>query len=245
MIFKRGNTREEIIDGVFILINKPWGWSSFDVVNKVKHSIKYNLKEKKLKVGHAGTLDPMAEGLVVIGTGKMTKKLFDNQQADKEYIARIQLGETTPSFDTETKPEKSGDPETIERRDVELVLDQFRGKIMQEPPLFSAKWVDGSRAYELARKGSDKKLDAVEVSIHELEIIEFQNPELLLRVNCSKGTYIRSLANDIGAALGCGAYLSGLRRTRSGTYHLNDAIRPEDFDAIIKELRMPSEHRSE
>lgn len=245
MIFKRGNTREEIIEGVFILIDKPWGWSSFDVVNKVKHSIKFNLKQKKIKVGHAGTLDPMAEGLVVIGTGKMTKKLFDNQQADKEYIARIQLGETTASFDSETKPEISGNPETIEKEDVEKTLNQFRGKIMQEPPLFSAKWVDGSRAYELARKGSDRKLDAVEITIHELEIIEFQNPELLLRVNCSKGTYIRSLANDLGAALGCGAYLTGLRRTRSGMYHLNDAIKLEEFDLSMQELRILNEQRTE
>ncbi|MCF8295225.1 MAG: tRNA pseudouridine(55) synthase TruB [Bacteroidales bacterium] len=236
MIFKQGITREEIIDGVFILIHKPWGWSSFDVVNKIKQSIKFNFKQKKIKVGHAGTLDPMAEGLVVIGTGKMTKKLFDNQQADKEYVARIQLGETSSSYDSETTPVKSGETEAIMLSDIERALESFRGTIMQEPPLFSAKWVDGSRAYELARKGSDLKLDAVEVRINILEIVSFQNPELILRVNCSKGTYIRSLANDLGRSLGCGAWLSGLIRTKSGSYLLEDAIQIADFDSIMKTL---------
>lgn len=235
-IFSKSITKEQILDGVFILIDKPWGWSSFDVVNKVKVSIKHKLKFKKLKVGHAGTLDPLAEGLVVIGTGKMTKQLFDNQQADKEYIARIQLGETTRSYDLETKPEKAGETEWIGLEEVEQALDRFRGTILQEPPLFSAKWVDGERAYELARKGSEKRLEAVEVSIHELEVIDFQNPELFVRVLCSKGTYIRSLANDIGKELGCGAYLSGLKRIRSGAFEVRDALSIQEYEQIIAGL---------
>lgn len=231
--FSQGVTKNQIMDGVFILIDKPWGWSSFDVVNKVKVSIKHKFKNKKLKVGHAGTLDPLAEGLVVIGTGKMTKQLFENQQADKEYIARLQLGETTRSFDLETAPEKAGEAELIDLEAVEQALKHFRGTILQEPPLFSAKWVDGERAYELARKGSTKRLESVEVNIHELEVIDFQNPELFLRVLCSKGTYIRSLANDIGQELGCGAYLSGLKRIRSGNFIIKDAISIPDFEQII------------
>lgn len=235
-IFSKHITKEQIQDGVFILIDKPWGWSSFDVVNKVKVSLKHKLKLKKLKVGHAGTLDPLAEGLVVIGTGKMTKQLFDNQQADKEYIARLQLGETTRSFDLETSPEKAGDSEWIGLEEIELALNRFRGTILQEPPLFSAKWVDGERAYELARKGSDKRLEAVEVTIHELEVIDLQNPELFIRVLCSKGTYIRSLANDIGKELGCGAYLSGLKRIRSGAFEVKDAFKIQEYEEIIASL---------
>jgi tRNA pseudouridine55 synthase len=235
-LFKKGIKKEQLIEGVFILIDKPWGWSSFDVVNKVKISIKHKFKEKKLKVGHAGTLDPLAEGLVVIGTGKKTKQLFDNQQAEKEYIARIQLGETTKSFDLETTPEKGGETDWIGLDEVEQSLTRFRGAILQEPPLFSAKWVDGERAYELARKGSTKRLEAVEIHIHELEVIDFQNPELLIRILCSKGTYIRSLAHDIGQELGCGAYLSGLKRIRSGNFLVKDALSITDFEQLLSEI---------
>ncbi len=238
MIIHSGINKSELLEGVFILIYKPWGWSSYDVVKKVKSSLQKHLKLKKIKVGHAGTLDPLAEGLIVIGIGKATKQLQSKTEADKTYLARLQLGETTESFDLETKPVISGDASEISLESIEKVLLNFRGEIFQQPPLFSAKRIQGKRAYELARKGSDHQLEKVKITIHDLQIEEYTKPELYLAVKCSKGTYIRSLANDIGQALGCGAYLSKLSRTKSGEFSLQDALNFNQLDEILEKIAL-------
>ncbi len=235
MIIHSGISKDQLLEGVFLLLDKPWGWSSYDVVKKVKHLLHRYTRLKNIKVGHAGTLDPLAEGLMILAVGKATKLLQTKTDADKSYRARLQLGETTPSYDLETKPEQSGDATSIAESTIEEILNQFRGPIYQQPPLFSAKRVQGKRAYELARKGSDHQLEPVLVHIHELNLVSFETPELYLDIRCSKGTYIRSLANDLGAALGCGAYLSKLTRTASGEFNLNDALSLQQLEELLQE----------
>ncbi len=216
--------------GQILLINKEINWTSFDVVKKIKNLISKYYNLKTLKIGHAGTLDPLATGLILICTGKETKKMSILQEQKKEYIAEITLGNTTPSFDLETEINNTY---PINHIDIELInetIKKFKGKIKQVPPLYSAKWLGGKRAYEFARKGKKINLEPIEIKINEIKIISFELPKLILKIQCSKGTYIRSLAHDIGKALKSGAYLSRLTRTAIGNYKLEDAIKIKDFE---------------
>lgn len=223
----------ELLKGGLVLINKPYGWTSFDAVNKIRSILRKHYGIRKIKVGHAGTLDPLASGLVIICTGRMTKEIHHFQELEKEYIATFMLGKTTPSFDLETLVDKEYDTEHINIGLVEKALEKFTGEIDQIPPLFSAKFIDGKRAYKRARKGDDIELPASRVSIREIVIKRFELPELELCISCSKGTYIRSLARDIGRELKSGAYLSALKRTRIGNYKLSSAVSPEEFEKIF------------
>ena len=201
MLYKNESVFEE---GQILLFDKPLYWTSFDLVNKVKKMICGTLGIKKLKVGHAGTLDPLASGLMIICTGRATKKIDQFRDLDKEYVATINIGETTPSFDLETQVDKTYPTDHITEESVRLVLYKFIGEQLQEPPLFSAKYVNGKRAYELARQGVEKTLDSVKVHFREVELVEFNMPKLKVRVVCSKGTYLRSFARDLGTKLGSG-----------------------------------------
>ncbi len=224
------NAEHPFQTGKVILINKEYLWTSFDVVKRLRGMINKICKIKKFKIGHAGTLDPLATGLMILCTGKFTKRISEIQDQEKEYVATITLGATTPSFDLETEIDKHFPTEHIDRQLVEKVLaEQFSGEINQYPPIFSAKRVDGIRAYEHARAGVDVELKAVPVTIYKTEIIRYEMPQLELRIVCSKGTYIRSLAHDLGKALGSGAHLSALVRTRIGNYCLKDAILVAEF----------------
>lgn len=223
-------------EGEVILIDKELRWTSFDVVNKIRSSLTRFHGIKKIKVGHAGTLDPLATGLVIICTGKQTKNIYLYQEAEKEYLATFQLGETTPSFDLESEVDKIYPFEHISKENVLTVIQGFIGKQDQVPPLFSAKKVDGKRAYEYARKGKDIILKANTIEFFEIELIHFDPPNLQLRILCSKGTYIRSLARDLGIALKSGAYLSALRRTKIGQYQIEDALTIGDFEKTLVKL---------
>lgn len=218
--------------GALMLIDKPLHWTSFDVVNKVRYALR--AKCGKIKVGHAGTLDPLATGLVMVCTGKWTKRIEEFMASEKEYVATVRFGATTPSYDLEKEIDATYPYEHITKELIESVLPQFLGKIMQVPPLFSAIRIDGKRAYEKARKGSDEEPDAREIEIMELEILSYNAPDLELRVRCGKGTYIRSLARDLGRACQSGAHLIALRRTRSGEYSVNDANNLEDLVAKLQ-----------
>lgn len=224
-------TLEEYKDGQIILIDKPLNWTSFDVVNKMRYIIRKKFDLKKIKVGHGGTLDPLASGLMIVAVGKATKSLDMLQNEDKEYIADICFGATRPSYDMETEIDQHFPAEHISIEKIEAVLkNKFSGKISQIPPLFSAKHINGKRAYEYARNGEDVTLEAREITINDIELIKADLPELRLRINCSKGTYIRSIAYDLGKELGSGAYLSGLRRTKSGSFSIENAISIEEFE---------------
>ena len=201
-----------------LLINKPLEWTSFDVVNKLR----YRLKIKK--IGHAGTLDPLATGLLIICTGKMTKEIEGFQAQEKEYVGKFVLGQTTPSHDLETEPREPQDIQLITEDQIRKATKQFIGLIQQTPPLHSAIKIDGKRAYEFARKGKEQELKSREVEIKEFEITNVEKPWVSFRVVCSKGTYIRSLARDFGNALGVGAYLAELCRTRIGNFKLENAL---------------------
>ncbi|MCX7987719.1 MAG: tRNA pseudouridine(55) synthase TruB [Bacteroidales bacterium] len=230
-------TAQELTEGTILLIDKPLRWSSFDVVNKVRSLIRKRLGISNIKVGHAGTLDPLATGLLVICTGKKTKTIEQLQASDKEYLAVVGLGHTTPSYDLETEFDAEFSTEHVSLELVEETLKTFIGEVDQVPPLFSAKMIGGKRAYKIARKGKDMQLPSQRIKIYELELLSFHNEELHLRIYCSKGTYIRSLAHDLGKALGCGGYLKALRRTKSGEYSLKDAISLEQFDEILLNLQ--------
>jgi tRNA pseudouridine55 synthase len=229
-------TAEDFINGKIILIDKEHGWTSFDVVNKLRGSLRSHLGIKKIKVGHAGTLDPLATGLVILCTGKATKQIESFQNLDKEYVAQIVFGATTPSFDLETAIDQTFPSDHITLDAIEEALSEMRGPISQVPPVFTAKQVQGKRAYTLARQGEPVKLEPRTVSIYESEILQYMHPELILRIRCSKGTYIRSFARDLGRMLKSGAYLSGLRRSKIGDYHVNDAKKIADFVKILKPL---------
>ena len=219
-------------EGEVLYFDKPLKWTSFAVVNKIRYHICRKLGVKKIKVGHAGTLDPLATGVMIICTGKATKHIEEFQYHTKEYIATLQLGATTPSFDLEKEIDATYPTEHITRELVEEALQRFigRGKpIPQIPPVFSACKVDGKRAYDLARKGEDVELKAKTLIIDEIELLECNLPEIKIRVVCSKGTYIRALARDIGEALNSGAHLTGLIRTRVGDVRLEDCLSVESF----------------
>lgn len=218
------------IEGTTLLFNKPLAWTSADITRKVHAVLKRHLQVKKIKVGHAGTLDPMATGLVIVCTGKHTKIIDSIQSKEKEYIAVLKLGETTPSFDLETDVDFKFEVSHITKDLINNVLKGFLGKQKQKPPQYSAKRIDGKRAYEFARKGEDVELKLADIEIYNVEILEFDLPRLKIKINCSKGTYIRSLARDIGLALNSGAYLIELIRTKIGEYDLNKATSINDFE---------------
>ncbi len=220
--------------GEVLCFNKPLGWTSFKVVGHVRYHICRRIKEKKLKVGHAGTLDPLATGVMIICTGKATKRIEEFQYHTKEYIATIQLGATTPSYDLEHEIDATFPTEHITRELVEDVLKNFVGEINQIPPSFSACKVDGVRAYDLARKGEEVELKPKLLVIDEIELLECDLPQIKIRVVCSKGTYIRALARDIGEALHSGAHLTALQRTRVGDIRLEDCLDPTDFKDWIE-----------
>ena len=218
------------MNGKVLLFNKPMYWTSFDLVNKVKTLFKYKLNLKKIKVGHAGTLDPLASGLMIICTGKETRQIEQYQLQPKEYHASIHLGATTPSFDLETNIDFRYPVEHIDQTLVEKILIGFSGTHLKVPPDFSARFVDGTRAYKLARQGEKLELQPREITIYDISLTSFALPEIEIKVNCSKGTYLRSLARDIGMRLHSGAYLSGLVRTAIGNFFLKDAMSIEDFE---------------
>lgn len=220
-------------EGEILLFDKKLDWTSFDLVRKVRNKLCRELGIKKLKVGHAGTLDPKATGLLVLCTGKATKKIDSIQAEIKEYVTTLQLGATTPSFDLETDEDQQFPTEHITAELLAQVLPQFKGEQLQTPPIFSAVRVNGKRAYEHARKGDDVKLNAKLIRIDELEVLSYENNLLKLRIVCSKGTYIRALARDIGEALNSGAYLTQLRRTQIGAYRVEEAL---DMDYFLENI---------
>ena len=219
-------------EGEFIYINKPYRMSSFGALAYVRTRLSRKLGVKRLKTGHAGTLDPLATGVLILCTGKATKRIESLQLQDKEYTATLQLGATTPSFDREHTVDMTYPTQHITRELIEQTLQQFQGDIEQVPPLFSAVMVDGHRAYKLARKGSDVELQAKNVHIEEIELTDFdpESMQMSIRVVCGKGTYIRSLARDIGAAMNSGAHLTALCRTRVGCVRIEDCLTLDDFD---------------
>lgn len=225
---------EEYPCGIVIPIDKPYRWTSADVVRKVKFIAQKHFHNRKLKVGHAGTLDPLATGILLVCLGKATKQAEALQTERKEYIAEIELGATTPCFDLEKEIDKRYPYEHITREMVESVLPQFIGEQEQVPPIFSAKLIDGTRAYEMARAGEEVVMKPARITIYNLEIVEFDLPRLVLRVQCSKGTYIRSLARDVGAALESGGHLTGLTRTLSGGFGIAKALKMEDLEQVMK-----------
>lgn len=220
--------------GEIIPISKPYTWTSFQIVSKVRYHLSRKYGIKRFKVGHAGTLDPLATGVLLLCTGKATKRIEELQSHTKEYVAEITLGATTPSFDMEHPIDATYPYEHITKEMVEEVLQQFTGDIEQRPPLFSACKVEGKRAYDLARKGSDMQLEPKKIRIDSIELLEYDLPRIKIRVTCGKGTYIRSLARDIGQALQSGGYLSDLIRTRIGEYKLEDCITPDAFQEWLE-----------
>ncbi len=229
------------IKGELLYFNKPLEWTSFDVVSKVRRTLCRALGQKKLKVGHAGTLDPLATGVMILCTGKATKRIEELQYGVKEYIADIRLGATTPSFDMEHPEDKQYPYQHITAELVEATIPKFLGEIWQIPPVYSAVKVDGKRAFDYARRGEDVELKPKLLVIDEIEVLSFDNPNLVVRVVCSKGTYIRALARDIGEALGSGAYLTGLQRTRVGDVVLSDCLNVEQFVEAIEAGVIPIE----
>ena len=216
-------------EGEILYFDKPLHWTSFDLVSKIRCKISRSLQIKKIKVGHAGTLDPLATGVMIICTGKATKKIEEFQYQNKEYIATLRLGATTPSFDLETAIDKTYDTSHITKEMVENVLHRFMGSIEQVPPAFSACKIEGNRAYQLARKGMEVELKSKSLIIDEIELLSFHGDVLTIRIVCSKGTYIRALARDIGYALHSGAHLIALQRTRIGDVTLDQCLTIDDF----------------
>ncbi len=227
--------------GEIIAFDKPYGWTSFALVAKARYLICRRIGVKKLKVGHAGTLDPLATGVLILCTGKATKQIEQLQAHTKEYVATIRLGATTPSFDLEKPIDAEYPTAHITPESVEETLKQFIGTIEQVPPAFSACKVNGERAYELARKGEEITLKAKTLVIDELELVSCNLPEIVIRVVCSKGTYIRALARDIGFALGSGAHLTALRRTRVGDICVEDCMDIETFGNWLAEQTIECE----
>jgi len=227
-------TGEDYKEGQVILIDKPLEWTSFQVVNKLRWLIRKQFDIKKIKVGHAGTLDPLASGLLIICTGRFTKKIDTYQAQEKEYTGTITIGATTPSYDLETEVDQSFDISKITPEQILATTEQFTGEIQQQPPIFSALKKEGKKLYEFARKGEAVDIPFRTVTISEFEITKIDLPHIEFRVVCSKGTYIRSLAHDFGKALQNGAHLSSLRRTRIGNFSVDDAIDIATFEAEIR-----------
>ena len=220
--------------GAIMLVDKPVTWTSFNVVGKVRGTLR-KLCGHRVKVGHAGTLDPLASGLLIIGTGSCTRLLPGLSGEDKAYLATVRLGAITATYDAETEEEDPKPWEHLSETDIRAVLERFTGEMHQRPPNFSAKRFEGERAYHLARKGEHVDLAKAPVRIDRLELVGISGRDVTIEVDCSKGTYIRSLAHDIGQALGCGGYLNALRRTRSGSFLIADARTPEQWSAWFDE----------
>lgn len=225
----------DFLAGEILPLYKPYGWTSFQIVSKVRYHLSRHHKVKRFKVGHAGTLDPLATGVLLLCTGKATKRIEELQSHTKEYVADLMLGATTPSFDMEHPVDATYPYEHITPELIEETLPRFIGSIAQRPPLFSACKVDGKRAYKLARDGSDMELAPKQIQIDEIELLACKLPKITIRVVCGKGTYIRSLARDLGEALGSGAYLTRLERTRIGDVRIEQCINPEDFQTWLEE----------
>lgn len=236
----------DLLEGEILYFNKPLHWTSFDLVNKVRTMVKHTLGLKKIKIGHAGTLDPLATGVMTVCTGRATKKIEELQYHTKEYVATIKLGATTPSFDLETEVDAQYPTEHISRELLEEVLKQFLGEIHQIPPTYSAVKINGKRAYEYAREGKEVEIKSKILVIDEIELLECEMPIIKIRVVCSKGTYIRALARDIGQSLNSGAHLIGLERTRVGEITLNDCISIDTFrETLEKEKERMAEEKDE
>jgi len=223
------NTKEDFLNGQILLIDKPLEWTSFQAVNALKWAIRKKFGLKKIKIGHAGTLDPLATGLLIICTGKFTKKIPELQGQVKEYTGTFTLGATTPSYDLETEVNETFTTDHITDASIKEATQQFLGEIDQVPPIFSALKKDGKRLYELAREGKQVEIKSRKIEILEFEITKISLPEVAFKVVCSKGTYIRSLAHDFGKALDSGAYLSELRRTKIGDFNVDNATSPNVF----------------
>lgn len=221
----------DFISGETIVIDKPLGWTSFDAVKRIRGAIQRRMNMKRFKVGHAGTLDPLATGVLIVCTGRATKQIEQLQNGMKEYVAEVTFGATTPSYDLEKEIDAYYPWEHITREVIEGILPKFIGHVMQVPPVFSAVKIDGKRAYNYARKGKDVEMKAKPLEIREMEIVKWEAPKLTIRVLCSKGTYIRALARDLGESLGSGAHLTGLRRTRVGDFTISDAM---DIDKAVE-----------
>jgi len=237
MIFEPSNQHTDFKEGQVILIDKPLNWTSFDIVNKIRYTIRHKYNFKKIKVGHAGTLDPLATGLLIVCTGKLTKQIETYQAQKKEYITTLKFGATTPSFDRETEEDETFGFEHITQEQLNKTLESFIGEIDQVPPLFSAKKVDGQKAYIAARKGQNIELKANKIVIDAIEVLEFNLPFVKIKVTCSKGTYIRALARDIGLALNSGAYLNDLRRTKIGDFIVEKAMEISVFEKNLENLQ--------
>ena len=229
----------DFVDGEILAFDKPYRWTSFDVVGKARWLLCHQLGLKKLKVGHTGTLDPLATGVVIVCTGRKTKLIDKLQYDTKEYVATLQLGATTPSFDLEKPIDQTYPTSHITRELIDKVIPTFLGEQWQVPPMFSAVKVGGKRAYELARKGEEVELKPKLLVIDEIEVLNFdpQTMQLIIRVVCSKGTYIRALARDIGQKLDSGAHLIALRRTRVGDYRVEDCMNFEQFERLVYEIK--------
>ena len=225
---------DQFKDGQVLLIDKPLNWTSFQVVNKLRWEIRNRFNFKKLKVGHAGTLDPLATGLLVVCTGKMTKSITDFQGQEKEYTGIIRLGSTTPSYDLETDINQKFPTEHLNHEMINDAVNNFIGEIEQYPPIFSALKKDGKRLYEFARSGTSVKIEPRKVAITEFEITNTNNFDVSFRIKCSKGTYIRSIANDFGKILNTGGHLINLRRTKIGEFDVSNALNPTEFIDTLK-----------
>ena len=228
-------TVEDFLDGQILLINKPLGWTSFDVVKKIKNLIRTKYSLKKIKVGHAGTLDPLATGLLIVCTGKFTKLISKIQGQEKTYTGTITLGGTTPSYDLETEVDKNYETAHITEELIKESTTQFIGEIDQKPPIFSALKKGGERLYEKARRGETIEIESRKVTVREFTITSIENLEVNFEIKCSKGTYIRSIAHDFGAALNSGGHLTKLCRTSIGEYQLSDAIDVENFKKLLNQ----------
>ena len=226
-------TAEDFLDGQILLINKPLGWTSFDVVKKIKNLIRTKYSLKKIKVGHAGTLDPLATGLLIVCTGKFTKLISKIQGQEKTYTGTITLGGTTPSFDLETEVDNNYETAHITEELIKESTTQFIGEIDQKPPIFSALKKGGERLYEKARRGETIEIESRKVTVREFTITSIENLEVNFEIKCSKGTYIRSIAHDFGSALNSGGHLSKLCRTSIGEYQLSEAIDVEIFKKLL------------
>lgn len=233
------------VEGEIFYVDKPLRWTSFDVVKRIRGALSRRTGLKKLKVGHAGTLDPLATGVMTVVTGRATKQIEALQAHTKEYVATIRLGATTPSFDLETEIDAEYPWEHIDRPMVEDALKKFVGSIKQVPPAYSACKIDGKRAYKMARKGKEVNIKAKELVIDEIELLDMQMPVIVIRVVCSKGTYIRALARDIGEALGSGGHLTGLRRTRVGDVAVENCLSVEDLMKNLEtaDIELPEENQ--
>lgn len=233
------------VEGEIFYVDKPLRWTSFDVVKRIRGALSRRTGLKKLKVGHAGTLDPLATGVMTVVTGRATKQIEALQAHTKEYVATIRLGATTPSFDLETEIDAEYPWEHIDRPMVEEALKKFVGSIKQVPPAYSACKIDGKRAYKMARKGKEVNIKAKELVIDEIELLDMQMPVIVIRVVCSKGTYIRALARDIGEALGSGGHLTGLRRTRVGDVAVENCLSVEDLMKRLEtaDIELPEENQ--